>query len=195
MKLFKRFLVVPAALGLMASFASVESFASSKDKGFYGTIGAGSVSVEDITYSGNDYSVDDGFTLEAGLGYRFNPNFRTEVTYSGNSVEVQGSSLVEDAVSNSLLFNAYYDFANESKWTPYVGAGLGSTAIDTDASSDDDDNTSIYQAKVGITYDAGEKTDVFAEIAKEGYGETNIRNTDIDEFGAWKGQIGLRYFF
>ena len=195
MKSFQRFLAVPAALGLMASLTAGESFASSKDQGFYGTIGGGSVSVDDIEYSGNDYSVDDGVTIEAGLGYRFNPNVRTEVTYSGNSVEVNGSSLVEDAVSNSLLVNAYYDFANDSKWTPYVGAGIGTTTIDTDASSDDDDNTSIFQAKVGITYDAGDKTDVFGEIAREGYGETNIGNRDFDENGSTKVQIGMRFFF
>ncbi len=177
-----------------------ESFGDSenaKSKGVYVTLGAGLLTVDDITYSSTDYSVDDGFTMEAGLGYRFNQNFRTEVTWSGSEVSdgVDSSNLVDDVVTHSLLFNAYYDFANSSKWTPYVGAGLGSVAIDTDASSDDDDDASTWQAKLGVSYDTGARTDVFAEATYQEIGESNIGDLDWDEVDTMRYQLGLRYFF
>ena len=39
------------------------------------------------------------------------------------------------------------------------------------------------------------KTDVFGEIVRQGYGESNIKNTDLDDFGSWKYQLGMRCFF
>ncbi len=195
MKLFQRFLAIPAAFGLIASFTAAESFASPKDKGLYGTIGAGLITTEDIRYSSTDYSVDDSFTYEVGLGYRFNSNLRTEVSYVANTNDVNDSSDMTETEATSFLISAYYDFSNDSKWTPYIGAGIGSVTLDTDASTDKDDNVSTAQGKLGVTYDAGEKTDVFGEIVRQGYGESNIKNTDLDEFGSWKYQIGMRYFF
>ena len=193
--IMKHFFAVPAVFALMASLTVGESFASSKDKGLYATIGAGGISTEDITYNSNDYSVDNAFTYEVGLGYRFNSNLRTEVSYVANTNDVNNSSDMTETEATSLLISAYYDFSNDSKWTPYIGAGIGSVTLDTDASTDKDDTVSTAQGKLGVTYDAGEKTDVFGEIVRQGYGESNIKNTDLDEFGSWRYQIGMRYFF
>ena len=193
--IMKHFFAVPAVFALMASLTVGESFASSKDKGLYATIGAGGISTEDITYNSNDYSVDNAFTYEVGLGYRFNTNLRTEVSYVANTNDVNNSSDMTETEATSLLISAYYDFSNDSKWTPYIGAGIGSVTLDTDASTDKDDTVSTAQGKLGVTYDAGEKTDVFGEIVRQGYGESNIKNTDLDEFGSWKYQLGMRYFF
>ena len=193
--IMKHFFAVPAVFALMASLTVGESFASSKDKGLYATIGAGGISTEDITYNSNDYSVDNAFTYEVGLGYRFNSNLRTEVSYVANTNDVNNSSDMTETEATSLLISAYYDFSNDSKWTPYIGAGIGSVTLDTDASTDKDDTVSTAQGKLGVTYDVGEKTDVFGEIVRQGYGESNIKNTDLDEFGSWKYQLGMRYFF
>ena len=195
MRLFQSFLAVPAALGLIASLTAGESFANSKDQGLYGTIGAGLITTEDIRYLSTDYSVDDSFTYEVGLGYRFNSNLRTEVSYVANTNDVNDSSEMTETEATWFLISAYYDFSNDSKWTPYIGAGIGSVTLDTDASTDKDDTVSTAQGKLGVTYDAGEKTDVFGEIVRQGYGESNIKNTDLDEFGSWKYQLGMRYFF
>ena len=195
MKLFQRFLAVPAAFGLIASFTAAESFASPKDKGLYGTIGAGLITTEDIRYLSTDYSVEDSFTYEVGLGYRLNSNLRTEVSYVANTNDVNNSSDMTETEATSFLISAYYDFSNDSKWTPYIGAGIGSVTLDTDASTDKDDTVSTAQGKLGVTYDVGKKTDVFGEIVRQGYGKSNIKNTDLDEFGSWKYQLGMRYFF
>ena len=178
------------------SLISVPCFGEEeKDKGFYATFGAGGVTVDDVTYSSTNYPIDNGFVLETGVGYRFNQNIRVEITYAGTSVDVKNSSLVTEAVTNSLLFNTIYDFANQSNWTPYIGAGVGTVSIDTNASTDDEDSASTWQAKLGVTYDASEKVDVFGEYAFQNYGETNISNRDFAAISTNRLVLGLRYFF
>jgi opacity protein-like surface antigen len=96
------------------------------------------------TRSENDH---DGI-IGGGIGYRFNENFRVDVTgdylrglhadVSGvqrsgltlNGANVAGyhaSELYDNTKANigAFLVNAYYDLARAGSWTPYVGAGLG----------------------------------------------------------------------
>ena len=60
---------------------------------------------------------------QAGLGYQFDQNFRTDLTYdwTGN-YGVAPSGTVS---TNLLLLNGYYDWKNQSAFTPYVGVGAG----------------------------------------------------------------------
>jgi len=59
---------------------------------------------------------------DAGIGYQFNPNFRTDLTYdmSGNYGVNPGT-----LSTSMVLINGYYDFRNDSAFTPYVGVGAG----------------------------------------------------------------------
>ena len=60
---------------------------------------------------------------DVGIGYAFDQNFRTDLTFntSGNyGINPSGS-----AYTNLLLGNVYYDFRNQSAFTPYIGAGVG----------------------------------------------------------------------
>ena len=90
---------------------------------------------------------DGGVGILAGvsLGYRFMDNFRVEGEYfyrgtSHDSTAVPRSAtydpsmepefdFVEDAVdsvfSHNFFANLYYDFRSDSKFTPYVGIGVG----------------------------------------------------------------------
>lgn len=99
---------------------------------------------------------------EAGLGYRFSPNFRVDFTSSFHSAseltepsmqtyfatlsaataadptitatniyEVEREDKVDLRHMSTNLVNFYYDFDNQSRFTPYVGAGVGVTYIET----------------------------------------------------------------
>jgi opacity protein-like surface antigen len=59
----------------------------------------------------------------AGIGYQFDQNMRTDLTYdwSGN----YGVSPTGNVSTNMVLANGYYDFKNASAFTPYIGAGIG----------------------------------------------------------------------
>lgn len=82
------------------------------------------------------------------LGYRpyntgsFLDNSRMEIEYTYRDLE-------DDADVNAYMFNYFYDFRSGSKWTPYLGAGIGMATVDIDA---DDDDVLAYQGMLGITY-------------------------------------------
>lgn len=74
-----------------------------------------------LSWDGGDD--DTAWAFGVGLGYRYNDNMRADVTvdWSGK-YDVGGASKMSNTV---VLGNLYYDFANSSAITPYVGAGLG----------------------------------------------------------------------
>ena len=81
----------------------------------------GDVGASFLNWSGgND---DTAWTAGGGVGYQFNDNFRTDLTvdWSGGYDIAPGATLDTTVV----LGNAYFDFKNNSMFTPYVGAGLG----------------------------------------------------------------------
>lgn len=77
--------------------------------------------------------VDDSWILGAGVGYRFDPNFRGDVTlgYRGSyklrgvDAGVPATSFNADVQSWVGLLNGYYDFAVGGSLKPYIGAGIG----------------------------------------------------------------------
>ena len=81
-----------------------------------------------------------------------------------------------------------YDFSNDTKYTPYAGAGIGFSR------ADDADDTSVgYSVVAGVAYEAAEKTDIYAEI---GYGfspDEDIEGVDYDAYGEFGATIGLRF--
>ncbi len=66
---------------------------------------------------------DNAFVGGGGVGYQYNDMFRMDVTadWAGKYEIAPGAEIS----TTTLLGNAYYDFANDSMFTPYVGAGVG----------------------------------------------------------------------
>jgi len=89
--------------------------------------------------------VGNSLVLQGGVGWRFDPNFRMDLTlgyrggYKLDDSDGFPSDFKADIRSLSLLLNAYYDFSLAA-WSgkPYVGAGIGfaSNKIDTITNSD-----------------------------------------------------------
>ena len=96
----------------------------------------------------NDFSSDEGVLFGTALGYRMRDSrFRVELEYfyrdtgyddtsdvhsaSGESGDKLEQELVRtidrlgSLTSHNLFANLYIDFASDSKFTPYVGAGVG----------------------------------------------------------------------
>ena len=99
--------------------------------------------------SSNGFSPGSGFTGSLSVGYAFD-GLRTELEYRARTHGGDVSSLIEsttnqavvskalewspvsrptESISNyrvhQIFANVYYDFANDSRWTPFVGAGVG----------------------------------------------------------------------
>ena len=89
--------------------------------------------------------------------------FEAEVAYHDNDVDkvhlntgakINGNGSIS---STAYMFNTFYDFATQSQWTPYIGAGVGMATVHLSANSgvgngDSSDTTFAYQGLAGIGY-------------------------------------------
>ncbi|MDE0249389.1 MAG: outer membrane beta-barrel protein [Gammaproteobacteria bacterium] len=106
----------------------------------------------------NGFSADEGVLFGAALGYRLNDSqFRMELEYlyrdtgydeisdvhggSGENSDkleqeiVRAIDGIDSMVSHSLFANLYADFTNDSRFTPYIGIGIGVGLTEVDYSS------------------------------------------------------------
>ncbi len=74
-----------------------------------------------LNWSGGDD--DSAFSVGGGIGYRYNDNFRTDLTVDWNGKYNIGAGA--DLSTTTVLGNLYFDWANTSAFTPYLGAGIG----------------------------------------------------------------------
>ncbi len=145
---------------------------------FYVTLSGVISSLNDIEFEAIDtsegnpsnLSSDDGFNGEFGIGYDFENTIRTDITYSKfyhDGITADGIDTSEDGEFSNVSFNIYKDFElDNSKFTPYIGAGFGSSTISLNGQLDIVDDTSIsYQVKVGSSYAVSKKANLFLEGA------------------------------
>ena len=147
------------AAGAAVAAATVSAPAMADDKGIY-VLGSLGVSQTDIDV----VSVDESFSFEIGLGYDFGNDFRTEVTWEKNylsAVTVLGTAIPADASYDSVLVSIYKDFSNESKVTPFIGVGIGSTSA-TNIGAVESAFTRAFS--VGASYEVSENTDLYAKV-------------------------------
>lgn len=111
-------------------------------------------------------------------------------------------------VETTFLFaNAYYDFPIEnSPITPYLGAGIGIGFVDVEYAPsdvgiiDDDDTQFAYQFMAGASFEATEKTSLFAEIGYRATSDVEVSTDlfpgklDIENRG-YTAEIGFRFNF
>ena len=90
---------------------------------------------------------DDGaLALGAGVGYRFNDNLRTDLRLDwAGDYEVGPDA---DLSVTTVLGNLYFDMANDTMFTPYLGAGAGYGW--TGGEDDDDGMAFALMAGVGV---------------------------------------------
>ena len=184
MKLFAK-LVTGAAVAA----ATISAPAMADEKGIY-ALGSLGISQTDVEF----VSIDESFNFELGLGYDLGNDWRTEVTWERNylqSVTLLGLTLNSDASTDSFLFSAYKDFSNNSKITPFIGAGLGSTSVNDDDNSWDSAFT--YALSAGASYEASEKVDLYTKVQVL-YATPSTANVDFDS-NAVSAKVGVRYSF
>ena len=107
----------------------------------------------DLGWSFLDWGDDDNaFAVGGGVGYQFNNYLRSDVRvdWSGDYDIGNGA----DASLTTVLGNIYFDWANDSIFTPYVGAGAGYGWASVDNGSDDDGFA--YSLMAGASIDMSE---------------------------------------
>jgi hypothetical protein len=161
-----------------------------------------------------------GFNGEAAIGYKF-PKFRTDLsvgyTNLGNQTQTitvpnfaSGSVIGQGSVNLfTVMANLYYDFkikkknGDLSRWSPYVGVGVGWGNLSTPTCSianctlfqGGNASTFAYQGKIGVSYRATSSGFVFLEGGYLGTSPTTVQNVSYDPLGIWRINLGWRQRF
>lgn len=225
---FTRFLMAllsSATLTAQAPIFAEESEAPEEFQGPYVTIGIGGSFPNDTKADTTLYGLkvtgtdkhSGGIQGEVGAGYDFGL-IRAELTYArsqGSTTNTKGC--VEgyycislngnrDFVSNSAFLSGYIDIPTKSKFSPYIGGGIGYTNISVEAADVwigldnyylDSASKGLfgYQAKAGATYAATETLDVFAEATYRGTQGFKDGGVNYDPLSAWGFNVGTRIKF
>jgi len=186
-------------IALAAAAISTGAITSANANDWY-VQGTGGLSLGSITAhidGGSDVTLrDEGFNGRIGAGaYLFN-NVRIGLeggyaTFSENATDID----VWD-----ILAVAYYDFKNDTAFTPYVGlgAGLSHLRIDFDDSGDTvKETTNHFSTKLGagVGYEISENLELLAEYSFQYNFKAEI--TDDVDYSTYQNQfnVGLRYSF
>ena len=257
MKLRLLFAAAAATAVAFAAPVSAQENDAPKDetKGFYGTTGVGgswssgnvdadttnpTFQVDGVNYSSTgvlqgNAPLGGGVAVEAGVGYDFGNNFRSELTYSYNAASLGQSSFSTSNLkvdgdfyngtatastkgtvkTNSVLISGYYDIQTKSKFTPYVGGGIGYTSVSVPAQSRVNADWKVdgltgpgwldysggsasafgYQAKIGVSYAVAKPADLYLEGTYQGNTGVTIGGTEFSALNLFGVRAGFRYRF
>lgn len=185
MKAFKILLlagVVSAPLAVAAQAADLGDPAPVESEAM-GLYLRGDAGVSFLEWSGGDD--DMGMVFGGGIGYRYNDWMRADITVDWAGKYDVGAA--DKMSTTTVLGNLYYDFANESAFTPYVGAGVGYGWVRNTPTGNDSG------LAVGLT--AGVAVDLTQNVALDvGY---RFRDTFISGANPMEHQVaaGIRFSF
>jgi len=150
---------------------------------------------EKLTGTNNDGSTftdksgnKTGYGLQMHGGYDFGgPKVEMELGYRSGKLkslaEVDGK-VTGDTTSLSIMTNGIYQFLPQSKWHPFVGAGIGMARIGTqwkidgDKVLDDTDWVFAYQAFTGLSYDIEKNWEISAQYRYFGTQDAKFSDSD-----------------
>lgn len=186
----------PAALLLL-----VLAFpAGAQDSGFYlGASGALTGARTDFSHPGGTDSAeyDPGYGFSGFAGYKFQSGLRAELELGirQNNIANIDSSITDpdggETRADTAFANLLYDFDNDSRFTPYVGAGVGiahvSHGLVNTVAGDtvhDDQTVLAGQAIAGVSMKVAEKWDVFADYRHVWTADQSTSNTGGVDVGS-----------
>jgi opacity protein-like surface antigen len=131
------------------------------------------------------------------------------ITGSGN-LGASVAAIVADGrggiKTDYLMLSAYYDFAGDADFTPFVGLGVGYADADVTFNPsgvgivDDDDSGFAYQASVGASWAINDSIDLVGELKYRASDDIAVSTTlfpaDLEiENKSTNVELGLRYRF
>ena len=166
-----------------------------------GNIGMSWLMDSDTGNAAEEVEFDTSFVLGAAIGYDFGYG-RSEVEVGYRSHNIDDWSGEGDVTALNFLLNGYYDFHNDTAFTPYVGFGLGFAYMDLHdveiggvSYGDDDDIEFAYQLGGGVGYAISET--LTAEIGYRYFATTDveIHSTDVVEYDSHNISLAIRKSF
>lgn len=179
--------------------------------------------VEDGIYDLTETSIDDTWTIGGGVGMYFSRNVRADITVDHRfEADAEGRLANHNATlegtrrfgmsSTVALANVYYDFDTRSRFTPYVGAGLGfvrhdlkdgTVVPDCGCTGTIDSNSTMHVAAAlmagvsvalrdRLTFDAGYRF-LYLGDAETGVSTLTGGTISVEDMYAHEVRLGLRY--
>jgi opacity protein-like surface antigen len=129
---------------------------------------------------------DDNFVVGGGIGYQFSELFRVDVTadFSGEYEVAPGAEIS----TATVLGNLYFDWANDTMFTPYLGGGVGYGFVDGSGGIADDDGLA-YGAAAGVAVGLTDNLDLDVGYR---FRMIDISGGDTQEH---QGTVGMRVKF
>ncbi len=194
-----------------------------ESKNLYLSIGGGVAFTSDV--SGDlegttaEFETNNPLNYSFAIGKEFN-EWRLEFNYSATTlssdsmtVTTGGNSSSSDITpdydlrANSYMIYGYKDITSESKFTPYLGAGLGISSLSTDANTytvggndievaDEQYSVFTFGVKGGVAYKIAENSSLYSEANYINYSSfTTDANVDYDATNSFIISAGLRFNF
>ncbi len=160
-----------------------------------------------------DIQINSGFVSGLGFGYKYNQKFAAEIAweYRTNDSETtlaDGSLFSEgNYASNTLYLNGYYFITQTTRWSPYVGAGIGwIQEIDLDFESDgveqsfSGDGEIALQFLAGMEYSLSNNVELNAELkysqaSADLEGENAVGSITELDYDPLTFQLGVSFLF
>ena len=164
--------------------------------GAYLTASIGASKISDIGVQNivSDIEFDNGLGLEIGIGYDFGKN-RLEASWirgQSDGVSLLGYSIESDSKIDSIIFSYYYDFRDIKKWSPFIGASIGSTNVDINSV---EDTGLTYGLGYGLSYKTSKDIDFFIKGQTMFVPELNFGIISIENSNYTNATFGIRYRF
>ncbi len=144
-----------------------------------------------------DLDFETGFGVGASLGYTpghtrtflDHTRFELEYFYRHNELDELNSAgtsatISDDISSNSYMFNVYYDIDTGTRFSPYIGGGIGFSDIELNVPSlalSDEDMVFAYQLMAGVGWQPESLLNTVLQIGYRYY------DTQDPEFGTATG--------
>lgn len=147
--------------------------------GFYAAVGlsvgfgtrAPIIDSSDAAFSNESWKTSTTLGPNVGIGYGFGQGWRTELEYlgyypqatnyysrNGRSAQVSGNQVATNAVQLNLL----KDIATGSKFTPYIGGGVGFASSQYNVQEGSVSGTDFAgQGKLGVSYAISKTTSAY----------------------------------
>lgn len=155
-----------------------------------------------------EYTYKDNATFTPSANYEvWSNNFGSEIYPGAKDLNL----FSHDLKSQSLMVNGYYDFKNKSKFTPYIGVGLGVTRIKNnyvnllypDYYLSQNDNHFTWSTGIGVTYNINNNVALdlsykYVDMGKFTFGQ-NFKEHDAEmtsfKLSSQDYSLGIRYNF
>jgi outer membrane protein OmpA-like peptidoglycan-associated protein len=191
MKTFSFFALV--ALAALFIFSPITSALADTVPGWY--IGAGVIGTQPVNSTAEVNGVDNkvdydfGWGVMGDLGYAWHNGIRAEgeLAYArANANKVNGVTENSGRINNlDVMANLYYDFQTGTRWTPYIGAGIGLAGVDADhigrlnngGALNDSQFEFAYQGIAGVAYELSDHWALQADYRYVGTTDPTFKTT------------------